>query len=145
MIKNLTDAIKNILGPKSDKVECAIDETVVDCADLEAPIKECGPGHFTQGYGFFGYTETVPAPAVLPDDEWFGPSPVKSEKQFDYMEQETAMKQEEEKRRQEAGEESENIHQLMYEMATKGGKTTTQLDPIGGSENFQGGSENVHR
>ena len=145
MIKNLTDAIKNILGPKSDKVECAIDETVVDCADLEAPIKECGPGHFTQGYGFFGYTETVPAPAVLPDDEWFGPSPVKSEKQLDYMEQETAMKKEEEKRRQEAGEESENIHQLMYEMATKGGKTTTQLDPIGGSENFQGGSENVHR
>ena len=39
-----------------------------------------------------------------------------------------------------------DIHQLMYDMATKSGKTTTvQLDPIGGSENFQGGSENVHR
>ncbi len=41
--------------------------------------------------------------------------------------------------------ESEDIHQVMYEMATKSGATTTQLDPIGGSENFQGGSENVHR
>ena len=41
--------------------------------------------------------------------------------------------------------EPENIHQLMYEMATKSGATTLQLDPIGGSENFQGGSENVHR
>ena len=30
----------------------------------------------------------------------------------------------------------------MYEMATKSGATTVQLDPIGGSENFQGGSEN---
>ena len=26
----------------------------------------------------------------------------------------------------------------------KCGKTTTQLDPVGGSENFQGGSENIH-
>ena len=41
--------------------------------------------------------------------------------------------------------EPENIHQVMYEMATKSGATTVQLDPIGGSENFQGGSENVHR
>ena len=41
--------------------------------------------------------------------------------------------------------ESPNIHQEMYDLATKSGKTTTQLDPIGGSENFQGGSENVHR
>jgi len=30
-------------------------------------------------------------------------------------------------------------------MATQNGKTTLQLNPIGGSENFQGGSENVHR
>ena len=26
MIKTLTDALKDILGPKSDKIECAIDE-----------------------------------------------------------------------------------------------------------------------
>ena len=41
--------------------------------------------------------------------------------------------------------ESPNIHQEMYDLATKSGATTVQLDPIGGSENFQGGSENVHR
>ena len=40
--------------------------------------------------------------------------------------------------------EPEDIHQVMYEMATKSGATTVQLDPIGGSENFQGGSENFH-
>ena len=39
--------------------------------------------------------------------------------------------------------EPDNIHELMYDMATKHGKTTTQLDPVGGSENFQGGSENI--
>ena len=115
MIKNLTDAIKNILGPKSDKVECAIDETVVDCSDLEAPIKECGPGHFTQGYGFFGYTETVPAPAVLPDDEWFGPSPVRTEKQEEYiLQQEATERLHEDMRKESGGVESEDIHQVMY-------------------------------
>ena len=40
--------------------------------------------------------------------------------------------------------EPEDNHQVMYEMATKSGATTVQLDPIGGSENFQGGSENFH-
>ena len=40
--------------------------------------------------------------------------------------------------------ESENIHQEMYELATKSSATTIQLDPPGGSENFQGGSENYH-
>ena len=40
--------------------------------------------------------------------------------------------------------EPDNIHEVMYDIATKCGKTTTQLDPVGGSENFQGGSENIH-
>ena len=35
--------------------------------------------------------------------------------------------------------ESENIHQEMYDLATKNGKTTTQLNPVGGSETFQEG------
>ena len=57
------------------------------------------------------------------------------------MEQETEVKQQE----QTSSVEPENIHQVMYEMATKSGATTVQLDPIGGSENFQGGSENIHQ
>ena len=143
MIKTLTDALKDILGSKSNKVECAVDESIIDCNKLEAPIHECGPGHLTQGYGFFGYTG-VPAPEVLQDDPWFGPAPV-SDKGQDYMEKEAEIKQQEEENRQYWTKEPENIHQLMYEMATQNAATTLQLDPIGGSENFQGGSENVHR
>ena len=33
----------------------------------------------------------------------------------------------------------------MYDMATKTKSTTLDLDPIGGSENFQGGSENIQQ
>lgn len=140
MIKTLTDALKDILGPKSNEVECAIDETVVDCDKLEAPIHECGPSHFSHGYSpYVG----IPAPAYLKDDEWFGPAPEYTEKQKDYMVQETEIKRQEFEKS--FSVEPEDIHQVMYEMATKSAPTTLQLDPIGGSENFQGGSENVHR
>ena len=84
----------------------------------------------------------IPAPRVLEDDEWFGPAPV-SDANLDYMEQETLIKQEEYQETHSV--EPENIHQVMYEMATQNAATTLQLDPIGGSENFQGGSENIHR
>jgi len=142
MIKTLTDALKDILGSKSDKVECAIDESIIDCDKLEAPIQECGPGHFTQGYGSF---VGVPAPRVLKEDEWFGPAPV-SDANMDYMEREyEAFRQDALNYYDQETKEPEDIHQVMYDLATKSGKTTTQLDPIGGSENFQGGSENVHR
>ena len=85
----------------------------------------------------------IPAPRVLEDDEWFGPAPV-SDANLDYMEQETLIKQEEYQETHHSVE-PENIHQVMYEMATQNAATTLQLDPIGGSENFQGGSENIHR
>jgi hypothetical protein len=84
----------------------------------------------------------IPAPRVLEDDPWFGPAPV-SDVNLDYMEQETLIKQEEYQETHSV--EPENIHQVMYEMATQNSATTLQLDPIGGSENFQGGSENIHR
>ena len=134
MIGTLTKTLKNILGITENKeIKCTIDE-------LEAPLFECGPGHLTQGYGFVG----IPAPVVLPDDPWFGPSPVKSEKQMTHEEMlEEASRREEENRKEEC-KEPDNIHEVMYNMATKCGKTTTQLDPVGGSENFQGGSENIH-
>ena len=127
-------------------VECAIDEEKVDCSELEAPAFECGPGHFTQGYGWFGgrkEPETdpyigIPASAYLEDDEWFGPAPVKSEKQLDYMEKETQIKkEEEEKRKKEYNGEPCNMHQLMYEMATSNWNTVQETQ--GGSENFQEG------
>jgi len=130
MITTLTDALRGILGLNKpideEKVECAIDETIVECAEMDAPA----------------YTG-VPAPVYLENDEWFGTAVV-SEKSQDYMIQETEIKQQESENRQYWTKEPEDIHQVMYEMATKSGATTVQLDPIGGSENFQGGSENFH-
>ena len=131
MITTLTDALKGILGLNKqiseEEIECAIDEQTVDCTEMEEEP----------------YTTGIPAPVYLKDDEWFGPAPEYTEKQKDYMVQETEIKRQEFEKS--FSVESEDIHQVMYEMATQSAATTLQLDPIGGSENFQGGSENVHR
>ena len=135
MIKQI---INKLFSQKIDEehLECAIDEDTVDCGHLDDD----------QDKAYVG----VPAPILNPIDEWFAspygcPSAI-TEKQKEYEHinddfqdgwwllpeyQDT--------------KESPNIHQEMYDLATNSGKTTTQLDPIGGSENFQGGSENVHR
>ncbi len=131
MIETFTSALKGILGLNkkiSEKeIECAIDENIVECTEMEEEP----------------YTG-VPAPVVLTEDPWFG-SAVVSDANTDYMEREyKAFKQDALNYYQES-KEPENIHQLMYEMATQNSATTLQLDPIGGSENFLGGSENVHR
>ena len=116
-----------------EDIECAVDENVVDCKTFDDE----------QDKAYVG----VPAPILNPVDEWFSssygcPTSVVTEKQKDYMERETELKM-----CPETGDyvEPANIHQVMYEMATKSGATTVQLDPIGGSENFRGGSENIHQ
>ena len=133
MITTITDTLKGILGLNKqiseEEIECAIDEQTVNCAVMEEEPAYTG----------------VPAPVIAPHDDWFE-DPPKTEMQMEYEHinddfqdgwwllpeyQDT--------------KESPNIHQEMYEIATKSGATTIQLDPIGGSENFQGGSENVHR
>ena len=119
------------------------DEDKVNCEELEAPVHECGPGHFSHGYSPYGNIPEenryvgVPAPVVLSNDSWFGDVTYKSQKQEDYMEQETEMKLQEQKRRKEAGEEPEDIHQKMYEIATKNWNTVAETQ--GGSENFHEG------
>jgi hypothetical protein len=124
-------AIKKLLKPKLTEKEIT---------RIEAPVAECGPGHLTQGYGFVG----IPAPKVLKNDPWFG-EPVKSEKQLEYEHINDDPHDGWWLRPEwQDPKEPENIHEVMYDMATKCGKTTTQLDPVGGSENFQGGSENIH-
>jgi len=136
MINTIKETIKGILGIEKkideEDIECAIDEDVVECDGLDYEDQ---------------YYTGVPAPVLNPIDEWFaspyGVAPAVTEKQKDYMEQEIEIKRQE--REENFSVEPENIHQVMYEMATKSGATTIQLDPIGGSENFQGGSENVHR
>ena len=107
------------------KVECAIDEEVVDCKEISSTP----------------YTG-VPAPVVLSNDSWFGDVTYKSQKQLDYMEQETEIREQEEARKEElraSGHtvEDENIHQKMYEIATK--NWTTVGETQGGSENFHEG------
>tara|TARA_B100000085_G_scaffold133141_1_gene121216 strand:+ start:542 stop:994 length:453 start_codon:yes stop_codon:yes gene_type:complete len=101
-------------------VECAIDEEVVDCKEMSTTP----------------YTG-IPAPVVLSNDSWFGDVTYKSQKQLDYMEQETEMKRQE--REQNFSVEPDDIHQRMYEIATKSQNTTLQLNPLGGSENFHEG------
>jgi len=115
---------------KEEDIECAIDEQLVDCKEID---KDPYVG--------------VPAPTLIPHDDWFE-DPPKTEMQMEYehinddphdgwwLRPEW---------QDDKSNEPENIHQLMYEIATKSSATTLQLDPIGGSENFQGGSENVHR
>ena len=130
MIKQI---LSKLFTQKPKDLECAIDEDKVDCEHLDDD----------QDKAYVG----VPAPVLNPLDDWFSssygcPSAV-TEKQKDYMEQETLIKQQQHQETHSV--EPANIHQVMYEMATKSGATTVQLDPIGGSENFQGGSENVHR
>ena len=88
----------------------------------------------------------IPAPKVLQDDPWFGPAPVMSAKQEEYLamcaqcEAEKLLIPQSEDRQT---KEVDNIHEVIYNIATKHGKTTTQLDPMpplgGGSENFQSG------
>ena len=130
MIKQI---LSKLFTQKPKDIECAIDEDKVDCEHLDDD----------QDKAYVG----VPAPILNPVDEWFSssygcPGPAITEKQKDYMERETELKM-----CPETGDcvEPANIHQVMYEMATKSGATTVQLDPIGGSENFQGGSENIHK
>ena len=115
--------------PKENTIKCEIDGDVVDCKELQEDFYKPP------------YTG-VPAPAYLKDDEWFGPAPVRTEKQMDYMEKESEIKKQEEEQRREYKGEPCNMHQLMYEMATSNWNTVQETQ--GGSENFQGGSENVH-
>ena len=130
MIKQI---LSKLFTQKPKDLECAIDEDKIDCEHLDDD----------QDKAYVG----VPAPVLNPLDEWFAspygaPSAITT-KQNDYMEQEIEMKRQE--REENFSVEPDNIHQLMYEIATKNQSTTLHLDPIGGSENFQGGSENVHQ
>ena len=130
MIKKI---LSKLFTQKPKDIECAIDEDKIDCEHLDDD----------QDKAYVG----VPAPVLNPLDEWFaspyGDSSAITTKQNDYMEQEIEMKRQE--REENFSVEPDNIHQLMYEIATKNQSTTLHLDPIGGSENFQGGSENVHQ
>jgi hypothetical protein len=128
MIKQL---IKKLFSENitKEKIECAIDETVVECE---------GEAFTNDALNYYAPYTGVPAPVLTPHDDWFSnENPVVTEIQKDYMEQETALKKEEALKSQ--SKEPENIHQVMYEIATKNQSTTLHIDPPGGSENYQEG------
>lgn len=88
----------------------------------------------------------IPAPKVLKDDPWFGPTPILSEKQQEYVEMRKQLEEEKQlisQSEDQPRKEVDNIHEVMYNIATQGGKTTTQLNPMpdlgGGSEQIQSG------
>jgi len=137
-IKHLIETQTTLLQKKAgifkeEDVECSIDEEIVECKEMNTPP----------------YTG-VPAPVVTEPDVWFNSrysKPAYTEKQRTYIQEQTH--QEEMKKCMSANSKSdtkevENIHQVMYDRSTSSGKTTIQLNPIGGSETFQGGSENYH-
>ena len=105
MINNFKALLSKVLSPKGDdvivnmdggvggswrlgseEIECAIDEKVVDCSEMDNPP-------------YIG----VPAPVYLEDDAWFGGAPKPTEKQQDYMEQETEFKKQEEEKERDDG------------------------------------------
>ena len=133
MIKKIKETLSQVFfSPEASGtwgVECAIDEEIVDCKEFE----EDGLDYEDQ------YYTGVPAPAYLEIDPWFSP-PVLSEKQMTYKEAYDAAVADQQIADEVPGQEPSDIHQKMYEIATASNGTAVQRDPIGGSENFQGGS-----
>ena len=111
----------SILMKKSEhfKVKCAIDSEEVPCSELKT----------------VPYTG-IPAPAYLDIDPWFSP-PVHSEKQMSYKEAHEQAVAEKQILDESETNESADIHQKLYEAATK--SWTTVAESQGGSENFQEG------
>jgi len=112
---------------KEEDIECSIDEKEIECSKLEAPIPEYN--------SYVG----VPAPVYLNNDSWFGPAPVRSHNQIDYMQKEYEIKRQE--REENFSVEPDDIHQRMYEIATQN-NTTININASGGSENFLDGGSN---
>ena len=132
MIKKFASFIaKKVFIPKSERVEQEKEvETQTSLLQKKAMFQktpERSPG--------------IPAPPYLSEDPWFG-APTHSEKNKDVVQKESEIKQQHEENKKElvaAGIiiEDENIHQKMYEMATKNWNTVAETQ--GGSENFQEG------
>ena len=132
MIKKFASFIaKKVFIPKSERVEQEKEvETQTSLLQKKAMFHktpEPSPG--------------IPAPPYLSEDPWFG-APTLSEKNKDVVQKESEIKQQHEENKKElvaAGIiiEDENIHQKMYDMATKNWNTVAETQ--GGSENFQEG------
>ena len=120
MIKQIINKLFSQKISEED-IECAIDENIVDCEHFDDD----------QDKAYVG----VPAPVMTPHDNWFE-DPPKTEMQMEYEHINDDphdgwwMRPEHQDTK-----EPENIHQLMYERASKYWGTWKEELP-GGSENF---------
>jgi len=138
---NLFDKIKETFTFK-DKFDNPISWPEVE--EVELPVKTVTPSHFSHGVSLYKREETkpftgIPAPDVLSYDPWFGPV-ILSEKSIEYMIEEVRENQKE--RENDFSVEPDNMHQVMYDIATRSNNTTLDLNPLsspGGSENFHEG------
>lgn len=126
MIKKIKETLSQVFfSPEATgswvepELECAIDEEVVDCDEMDNPP-------------YVG----VPAPSYLEIDPWFSP-PVLSEKQMTYKEAHDKAVEDQQILDESENKESADIHQKLYEMASANWNTVAETQ--GGSENFQEG------
>ena len=118
MISRFKSLIKKVVGISTTKIECSIDEEIVDCKEIDAEP-------------YVG----IPADILNPVDDWFS-TPYNTEVNTtpDIVTGEPL------KMDPVTGDyvvptaEPENIHEVMYQEATKNGMHWKQ----GGSETFQG-------
>ena len=118
MIQKVINKLKKVFIPKSEFID-----------DEAKKVEKLQPS----------YTG-VAAPVVTPTDNWFS-APVKTEKVISY-EKHVAQKIEEQRIIEAAQpkKEAQNIHQQMYERASKyWGTWKEEIQSPGGSENFQSG------
>ena len=130
LLKKIQGLITTIKEDDEREIECAIDDQPVPCETFSQP-----------------YTG-VSAPKVLSSDPWFG-DPTKSERQLAYEKECQELNDDLEDGwwlrdslddslwDKNGNRESANIHQEMYELATKNWNTVAETQ--GGSENFQEG------
>ena len=74
--------------------------------------------------------KTIPAPKYLKDDAWFGPA-VLSDRQITIKEAYEHAVSDGQLLYEDDTVEPKNIHEVIYNIATNSGKTTTQLNPTG--------------
>ena len=137
MIKRFSQLVSKIIPKapakettiKKEDIECAIDEQTVDCE---------GEAFTNDALNYYEPYTGIPAPVYLESDPWFGnEAPPYTEKQQEYRQNEAIERLHEDIRKMTETKESPNIHQEMYELASKNWNTVKETQ--GGSENFQEG------
>ena len=144
MISKFKALINKVISKEEEsKVECAIDDQVVSCSEVDSvPFI----GEDTTNYHEWIEEEYeqepftgIPAPAYLEYDPWFAP-PVYSEKQITVKEAYEHAVADNQILEESGTSEPSDIHERIYQIATASWNTVDETkESMGGSENFQEG------